>query len=394
MKRLFSTLEVEPENRSMFGIINFTFFTNGVVAIMLGVILPHILSENQLSFTQGGLMLSMHQAGNLSAVLIAGFLPFAIGRKASTLTLMIFTLIGLTFVILTNNFIVLLVAFTMTGIGRGTLSNTCNVVMADVAGNKTPALNILHSIFAIGAFISPAIVFISIRLADWKIAVLSAIILAAISWMLIFRSKMQNPATKEKQARDLSFLKKAWFWVPTLLLFFYLAVEASIIGWFVSYFIEDGILPEGVAVFVPSMVWFTMIVGRLLSAALSKHVQKKNIMLLIFALGATVCFVGLMLSRTVVPCIISLMGVGLCMAGIYPTTMATMKGVTSQVSVGFTIAIASLGSILMPGIIGAVADARGLVNAIVLLVFALIGLITLVILKMIVDKRESIKENQ
>jgi len=80
------------------------------------------------------------------------------------------------------------------------------------------------------------------------------------------------------------------------------------------------------------------------------------------------------------------------MAGVYPTTMATMKGVTSSVSVGFTIAIASFGSIIMPSIIGAVADARGLANAIALLVFALIGLIALVLIKMAVDKKEEAKE--
>ena len=391
MHKLFAVLDVKPENRMLFGTINFAFFAGGVTAIMLGVVLPHIMAENRLSFTQGGLMLSIHQVGNLSAVLIAGFLPFAIGRKLSTLMLTSFTMIGLAFIILANNPIILLIAFLMTGIGRGTLNNTCNVVIADVANNKTAALNILHSMFAVGAFISPAIVFISIRTADWKISVLTAIVLAATAWMLILRSKMTNLASKEKSPRDLSFLKKAWFWVPTMLLFFYLAVEVSIIGWFVSYFIEDGLLPESVAGFVPSMVWFTMIIGRVLNAALSKHIRKKNNMLLIFALSATICFIGMILSSSVIPCIISLFGIGFSMAGIYPTTMATMKGVTSSVAVGFTVAIASLGGILMPGIIGAVADIRGLAEAIALLIIALIGLITLVILKIAVDKKESAK---
>jgi len=115
-------------------------------------------------------------------------------------------------------------------------------------------------------------------------------------------------------------------------------------------------------------------------------------MLLIFAVAATICFVGLLLSRSVIPCVISLLGVGFSLAGIFPTTMATMKGVTSSVTVGFTIAVASFGGILMPAIIGAVADAHGLPNAIALLAIALIGLIVFVILKMIVDKKEIKKQ--
>jgi len=393
MRKLLTVLDVKPENRLLFVTVNFAFFTSGLAAIMLGAVLPYILSNNQLSYTQGGLLLSMHQAGNLSAVLIAGFLPFVLGRKVSTLILTIFSIIGLAFIVLANNFIILLVAFAMTGIGRGTFGNTCNVVIADVANNKTPAMNILHSIFAIGAFMSPAIVFVSIRVADWKMSLLTAAILVAIAWMLILRSNMPNLTEREqdsseKSGRDLSFLKKAWFWAPTMLLFFYLAVEASIIGWFVSYFIEVGVLPGVMAGFVPSMVWFTMIVGRISSALISKHIKRKNFMLLFFALGATICFLGLMVSRSALPCVIFLIGTGLCMAGIYPTTMATMKGVTSSVSVGFTIAIASFGSILMPGIIGALADARGLANAIALLVFALIGLFAMVLFKMAVDKKE------
>jgi len=389
MQKLFAMLDVKPENRMLFMALNSAFFANGITVIMLGTVLPNILTTNQLSFTQGGLMLSLHQVGNLGAVLIAGFLPFAIGRKASTLILTIFTMMGLALIILSGNFILLLVAFAMTGIGRGTVSNAANVVVADIAGNKSSALNIVHSIFAIGAFISPAIVYISIRFVNWKIAVLAAIIISTVAWMLILRSRMPKLTNKESSARDLSFLKKAWFWVPTMLLFFYLAVETSIIGWFVSYFIEAGVLPAGMAGFVPSMVWFTMILGRVLSAILSKHTQRKNDMLLIFAIAATICFVGLMFSRSVIPCIIFLQGIGFSLAGIFPTTMATMKGVTSSVAVGFTIAIASFGGILMPGIIGAVADTFGLPNAIALLTIALIGLITTVILKIAVDKKES-----
>ena len=135
------------------------------------------------------------------------------------------------------------------------------------------------------------------------------------------------------------------------------------------------------------MHWLMVLVGRVSVVLISKRVHNKNGMLLILALLTMFCFTGMILSRSSIPCVLFLLGIGFSMAGIYPTTIATMSGATSTVSVGFTIGIASLGGIFMPGMVGAVADSYGLANGIALLLAGLFGMIALIVLKIITERR-------
>jgi len=144
MKAILKKLQVEPQNSRLYKTVNTAFLINGAMVVMLGLILPYIRSANNLTYFQSGAMLAFHQIGYLLAVLVAGILPFVIGRKKATLILCGGAIIGLLFAIIMQNWILLVVAFALTGVGRGTLSNTCNVTVADVAGNRAAALNILH----------------------------------------------------------------------------------------------------------------------------------------------------------------------------------------------------------------------------------------------------------
>jgi len=390
MRKLLSGLEVAPGNHGLLVTINFAFLINGITVVMLGVILPHVRAEHSLSYTQSGLMLSAHQTGTLAAVFIAGILPYMIDRKKSTLIMSAGTILGLPLIVMAQNPWLLLAAFALVGIDRGTMNNISNFVAADISGNKTAALNVLHSAFAAGALISPFIVFLYVSAAGsagWKLSALTAALLTMIAWALMSRSKFPDASAQKGKGVSYSFIKHSSFWIPTLLLFCYVAAEASIIGWFVLYFIDDGILPAVLAGFVPTMYWMMILVARIVIAAVSKNIHNKNRMLLVLALLALLCFTGLVFSSSPIPCVIFLLGIGLSMAGIYPTTVATMSGVSSTVSLGLTIAIATLGGIFMPGIIGVVADSYGIANGIAMLYVTFFGMIALIVFKIITERR-------
>jgi MFS family permease len=161
MRKLLAGLEVAPDNHGLLTAVNYAFFVSGIAAIMLGVLLPYIRAEYSLNYTQSGLMFSSHQLGNFCAVLAAGVLPYMIGRKKSTLLMGAGTALGLILIVAARDPWLLMLAFALTGVGRGTMSNICNVVIADISGNRAVALNVLHSVFATGALISPVIVFLS-----------------------------------------------------------------------------------------------------------------------------------------------------------------------------------------------------------------------------------------
>ena len=389
MHILFSKLEVTPNNHGLWGVVNFAFLTNGVMVILLGVLLPYIRAEHALSYTQTGIMFSAHQLGTFCAVLVAGVLPYMIGRKPATLLLSAGAVLGLTLMVFVQPLILLITAFALTGICRGALNNICNVITADISGNRTAALNVLHSGFAFGALLAPVIVLLWVFAAGdsgWKFSALTAALLMAAVWALIARTKLPDLPPKKEKGASLSFLREASFWIPTILLFLYVAVEASIIGWFVLYFVDAGTLPRGLAGLVPTIHWSVMAVGRIGIAVLANRIRNKNRALLFMALVSTLCFSGMLLSANPLISVVFLLGIGLGMAGIYPTTVATMQGATSSVSLGFTVAISGLGGILMPGIIGAVADAHGIVTGISLLVGASFLMIVFTVFKIVNER--------
>jgi len=388
MQNFLKKLQVTPQNSRLYKTVNTAFFINGAMVVMLGLILPYIRSTNNLTYFQSGAMLAFHQVGYLLAVLVAGILPFVIGRKKSTLILCGGAVVGLLLAITMQNWILLVVAFALTGVGRGTLSNTCNVTVADVAGNRAAALNILHSAFAFGALISPFIIFawgLAVGSNAWKVAALTIAVLLSIAWVLILYSNMPGITQKKEDDRSFVFLKRASFWVPTMLLFLYLAVESSVVGWFVLYFLDVGHLPRWLTNFVPTMFWGMMMIGRSSVAVVSAKIHNKNRALMIMATSTTLCFALMLFSNSAIFSVIFLLGVGLSLAGIYPTTMATRRGATSSVSIGFTIAFSSFGSILMPIVIGAVADRRGLSTGIALLLVALVLLVVVACIKAVTD---------
>jgi fucose permease len=392
MQKLLRTLGVAPNNGSLFLRVYFTFFASGLMSVLLGTLLPYIRAENALSYSESGLLLSGHQVGNLASVLLAGVLPYAIGQRKSALFLGAGTAIGLALMGLTHGMWPLFLAFAFTGIGRGSMSNLCNAVVSRTAGKKTAALNLLHGVFALGALLSPLLVFIA-TLRDesgWKYAAFFTAALTAITWVLLWRGGISDAKVEKKGGSSFAFLRDGQLWGGTMLLFFYLCAEASIVGWFVVYFRETGILPELAARFVPSMLWLMMLTGRILCAVLASRVGKMRL-LLILSIGVTICFAGLLLSKTALPCTAFLLGLGLTMGGIYPTAFATVKGTDSAAATGFVLMMAGFGAILMPGVVGAVADRHGLTGGVATVLAALACMTALTIYRLVREKHQPAK---
>lgn len=157
MDPLSNMLKVRKNDLPLLYTVYFSFFTNGMMSTLIGSLLPSMKSEYELSYVLGGAVLSAHQIGNFTALILAGFLPYLLGRKKSTLVLSSGIIIGFTMMTLTGNPLTLIIAFVLTGVGRGTRSNITNVLISEITENKTAGLNLLHASFAIGAFLAPLV---------------------------------------------------------------------------------------------------------------------------------------------------------------------------------------------------------------------------------------------
>lgn len=420
-------LGVEQKNERLLKTMYFAFFTTGMISTLLGAIQPNLKETYNISYLLTGSAYSFHQIGNLCAVLLAGVLPYAIGRKKSTAILYSSFIIGVTMITftgplmrLTGTPVLLLLAYTLTGVGRGTTSNITNVVVADTTQNKTAGLNILHAVFACGALLSPFIlvVFSLINYSmGWRITLwIIAVLMLTVEFLFITSSMSNKPEQKKTVATSangeetvMPFYKSFHYWLNVAILLFYLCGESANMGWLVTYFKDTGLMGQSFAQMTSSIMWIMIMAGRIMCASVSGKVNRNKLVLVLAALN-TAFFVLMISTRCMPIIIIGLLGMGFSMSGIYPTTLSTMKPEynASPLAVGLCIGIATTGAIAMPLVVGAIAqnvtktalasgfaqtaaENIGVTSGISTIAVALSFMLILTIIKFILSRRESSK---
>lgn len=367
----------------------FVFAVNGLYSMILGPLLPTISKVYNLSNTLSGGLLSAHQAGTLIAGFLAGILPVYLGRKRSIILLCTFVIIGFAIVIITGNPILLLLSFLFTGLSRGSISNFNNSVVNEVSGSSPSALSLLHSVFAVGAILAPFLVITTNSLArdqGWRLALICIIILAIISMLLFSRMKLEGTTSRRKKALAYDFLRDKHFLIGAGILFFYLCTEATITGWLVKYFVDTDMLTNAYAQMLNSLLWVVILAGRLTTFFIGDRF-KKSTLLIMTSIG-TILFYALLLTTTnLVSITIAIMGLGFSMASIYPTTVATVGNTLKQypLAMGVLLMIGGIGSIIMPTVTGALADAYGIwagMSAIIVTIMMMTGCVVIYTIQM------------
>lgn len=343
----------------------YAFFINGMLATMMGSILPMMQKEYGLSYGVSGMMLSAHSVGNLIASFIAGVLPIYLGRKKSIMILSFFTCIGFAAMTIWGNPLILIACFFCIGFGRGSVSNTSNAVVAEVSEDKGKSLNMLHSIFAIGAFVAPFVALAATTkdIKGWKIGALVIAVLCVGLQVVFFKSTLSTEPLKKKEVagKSYEFLKNRKFLISVGIIFFYLCAETTINGWLITYLTDTGVMGAQYAQVMASLLWLIIMIGRIICAYLSQKVNRKYI-LIVNTIGMAICFVILISTQNIVGITLAIVGLGLFMAGIYPTTIANMGSISTKypMAIGTILTIGGIGSIIAPSITGMIAENIGI----------------------------------
>ncbi|AZP04492.1 MFS transporter [Jeotgalibaca ciconiae] len=345
--------------------VYYVFAVNGLYGMIMGSLLPYISEAYNLSDTVSGSLLSSHYVGNLLASFIAGILPIYLGRKKAIIFLSSFVTAGFLLMITTGNPFLLILSFFFTGLSRGSISNFNNSIVNEISNSSSAALSFLHSIFAIGALLAPYLVIGAVHLIGvngWRLAGVVIIILTALSIFFFSRMKMpEEPVERKKKVVSYDFMKKKTFWILAGTLFFYLCGESTINGWLVKYFVDSGILTIGYSQFLASLLWVGVLLGRLAVSAIGDRFPRIYV-LYALTLTTTLFFVVLLASRNQMMITFAILGLGLSMAGIYPTTIAATGGFIKDypMAMGILLVLGGIGSIVMPTITGALSDQFGI----------------------------------
>ena len=370
-----------------------TFFFSGICAISSGVVVSLLQEQYGFAYGMTGTLLSLMSIGNLLAGFLTGVLPGVLGLKPSILLLTIGYTVGYGIMGFTGAEVLLAAAFFLVGVAKGSAMNACTILVSDNSADRTRGMNLMHSCYACGALLCPFLIAAAARVST-ELAVFLLAALGLVLWLVYAFTPLQanskNQNAKGKEQIDWSFLRSTRFWMLTGLLFFQNAAEQSVNGWMVTYFKGSGIIAGTLAAYTVTVMWGATLVARLLIAFVFPFKSPRKAMV-VMAVTCTLFYVLLMRADSQPAAILLLFAFAFAMAGMNPTAVASAGRMTSVTSMGIMLPAASSGAILMPWVIGRVAERAGLAAGMAMNIVPCVGLIIFSVLVERLSEQESEK---
>jgi len=261
----------------------------------------------------------------------------------------------------------LLVVVTIKGVMDGLINNGTNTLLVWTHREKvSPYMNGLHFCFGLGAFLSPLLVAQVVDIPGayrWVYVGLAALAMLAGLRMVTMAGSPQAtpPAESEPGAAQPRHIPYNVVLAATLLLFFYVGAEIAFGGWVYTYAVELKLASTVQAAYLTSGFWLAFTVGRLVSVPLATRFRPRQIITV--ALLGCVLFLGLVfvLADSAAVLWVAVLGVGFCMAPIYPSgfTLA-VQGLQLTARASSIILLGdSCGAMVLPWLVGQVLETAG-----------------------------------
>ena len=374
-------MEQQPQNTRLRNAGFLTFFFSGICAISSGVVVSLLQEKYGFAYGMTGTLLSLMSIGNLLAGFLTGVLPGVLGFKPSVLLLTTGYALGYGMMGLSGAELLLSVSFFLVGIAKGSAMNACTILVSDNSADRTRGMNLMHSCYACGALLCPFLIAAAARVST-ALAVFLLAVLGLMLWLVYGFTPLGGGSQKTartKEVIDWSFLHAPRFWLLTGLLFCQNAAEQSVTGWMVTYFKGSGIIAGSLAAYTVTVMWGATLVARLLIAFVFPFKNPRKAMVGMSVL-CTFFYVLLVRADTQGMAIVLLFAFAFSMAGLNPTAVASAGRMTSVTSMGIMLPAASSGAILMPWIIGIVAEKAGLAAGMASNIVPCVGLIIFTLL--------------
>lgn len=368
----------------------------GIGLIMLGSVLPDLRTAYALDYKTGGTLLSIQSVGYLGVGLVTGVLSVKLGLKRAYLILYALMPVGFIMLLTGSAPLWLMAAMLLTGLSKGAVTDYNNRIMSEYANGNAMPLNFLHAFFAFGACVAPLLVLFCQGLGanGWRIAMSAASVLlvGALVFGLFMQIDSEKPAEgyQAPAGGGFGFFRGRLFWQTTAIGFFYQAVEASMMGWLTSFYVDSGALESGAAQIVTALLWIALLVGRFSCSVIAAHYKPWQ-MILVMCIGIA-AFLALLVCGTALPVLLAAtIGLGLCMSGMYGTSVANASAIFSRypASMGIFVTLTGVGAAVAPTAVGLVADLANIRFGFAVLLIAAVLLVIAAIINAAYFKRRA-----
>lgn len=348
-------------------------FIYGMIAAMLGTILPNLSERFHLSPSQNGTIAFAQALGLILASLAVGPLLDNEGKKAGLILGLALITIALYALPRSSGFRSIVFLLFLLGVGGGIVVTGANALVSDVAeAHRATALNLVNLFFGLGGLATP---FISANLfkRNWTRLCYTIASLTVITLGIQAATRMPPPtgAGKFILADAGPVLGHPLLFLLGLFLFLYIGCEVGVWNWLTRHLIAQGI-PESRALNILSLGFaLGLLIGRVGVSPILIHVSAITVTL--YASIAMVITTFLMLRATKPAAAFALVFLaGLSMAPVFPTTLAIVGDAFPRMSgtaIGFVITCGWAGLAVSSRLIGAIAgpDPRRLRKALLVI---------------------------
>jgi fucose permease len=347
-------------------------FVYGMIAAMLGTILPELSERFHLTPSQNGTIASAQAIGLILASLGVGPLLDNEGNKLGMVLGLVFISIALFALPRSPGFRTILLLLFLLGVGGGTLVTAANSLVSDVgAAHRATALNLVNLFFGLGGLATP---FIAANLfkRNWVRLCNTIAFLAVTTLAIEMLTQMPGPTGTGFILADAGpVLGRPVLFLIGLFLFLYIGCEVGMWNWLVRHLIAQGI-PESRALNILSLGFaLGLLIGRAGILPILSHVPAITVTLIGSVAMAVTTFLALRTDKPAAAAVLVFLS-GISMAPVFPTTIAIVGDAfprMTSTAIGFVITCGWTGLAVSSRVIGAIAggDPRRLKKALLVI---------------------------
>ena len=334
-------------------------FVYGMIAAMLGTILPDLSDRFRLTPTQNGTIAFSQALGLIIASVGVGPLLDTEGDKAGLVLGLVFIAIVLFLLPRSSGFRSIVLLLFLLGVGGGIVVTGANALVSGVSeAHRATALNLVNLFFGLGGLATP---FIAANLfkRNWVRLCYTVASLTVVALMVQAVAKMPAPsgAAGFVLADAGPVLGRPLLFLLGLFLFLYITCEVGVWNWLPRHLIAQGI-PESRALNILSLGFaLGLLIGRVGVSPILIHVPAVTVTLAASVAMAVTTFLMLRTDRPTVAFVLVFIA-GLSMAPVFPTTLAIVGNAFPRMTgtaIGFVITCGWAGLAVSSRIIGAIA---------------------------------------
>jgi fucose permease len=358
-------------------------FVYGMIAAMLGTILPDLSARFHLTPTQNGTIAFAQALGLMIASLAVGPLLDTQGDKIGLILGLIAIAVALFALPKSRGYGSIVILLFLLGVGGGIVVTGANALSSAASPeHRATALNIVNLFFGLGGLATP---FISANLFKQNWPRLCYTVASVTVLTLVIQAVTPMPAPSGSAAFLLAgvgpILGRPLLLLSGLFLFLYVGCEVGVWNWLPRHLIAQGI-PESKALNILSLGFaLGLLIGRVAVSPILIHVPAATVTLASSIAMAVTTFLMLRTNKPVAAAVLVFLA-GLAMAPVFPTTLAIVGSAFPQMTgtaIGFAITCGWAGLAVSSRIIGAIAgpDPQRLKKALLLIPGSVVLMIVL-----------------